>query len=289
MDELQRILTKGSPAYFNASSTQENFKAFAQYGNHSTIAKNSAKVMKTMNKETQHGYVIPFPDWVIPLCPNIHLTPNGILVKSGKKDRMIWDGSFLPFWWSICINMMQDPSKSPSIKFGTAFTRHLIRIWNVRITHPFKDILLWDDDVSGAYRIPKYNPAVAGAFAYSLLDYFFLPTGGTFGSNTSPQEYEPFAQARAFLAEHLSRDETLVLKHQKILSLVEFATSDNPDPSVFVQAKADDVHTGVYDTALGRDVNTPHNQFVEDTLMADIPCHTLTCMAASIEALFLVM
>ena len=125
---------------------------------------------------------------------------------------MIWDGSFIPFWWSTCINMMQDPSKSPEIHFGQAFNKHLVRIWNLRITHPYEDILLWDDDVSGAYRLPKYHPSVAGAFAFSLLDYFFLPTGGTFGSNTSPHEYESFARARAFLAKHLSRDETLILK-----------------------------------------------------------------------------
>ena len=75
--------------------------------------------------------------------------------------------------------------------------------------------------MSGAYRIPKYNPAVAGAFAFAIMQYFFLPTGGTFGSNTSPHEYKPFAQARAYLAEHLSRDETLVLKYKEIFSLVK--------------------------------------------------------------------
>ena len=185
--------------------------------------------------------------------------------------------------------MIQDPDKSPSINFGDAFMRHLIRIWNLRITHPYEDILIWDDDVSGAYRIPKYNPAIAGAFSYALLNYFFLPTGGTFGSSTSPQEYELFAQARAFLAEYLPRDQTLVLKHQDILSLVEFVKDDNPDPIVFVQAIADGIHKGVFDELLGRDVDTPHNPFVDDTLMADIRKHMPTCMAASIEALFQVM
>ena len=106
MDELKIIPTAGCPAYFNATSSQENFDVFHQYGKHSTITKNIAKVMKTMNKEVQHSFVIPFPDWVIPLCPNIHLTPNGILVKLGKNDRLIWHGSFLPCRWSVYINTM---------------------------------------------------------------------------------------------------------------------------------------------------------------------------------------
>ena len=125
--------------------------------------------------------------------------------------------------------MLQDPSKRPSIKFGKAFNNHLIRIWNLRITHPYENILLWDDDVPGAYRLPKYNAAAAGASAFALLNHFFLYTGGTFGSKTSPHEYEPFTQAIGFLAEHLSRDETLVPKHKIILSLVDVVV-DESDP-----------------------------------------------------------
>ena len=64
--------------------------------------------------------------------------------------------------------------------------------------HPL--ILIWDDDISGAYRLPEYNTTIAGAFTYALLNNFFLPTGGTFGYSTSPQDYDPFAQARDFVA-----------------------------------------------------------------------------------------
>ena len=289
MDEVQRIMTIGCPAYLNAESSQANFEAFAKYGNHTTITKNIAKVLKAINNETRHCYVIPFPRWIIPLCPNIHLTPQGLLIKPGKKDRMVWDGSHLPHWWSTCINMMQDRSRSPAIHFGTSFSKHLIRIWNLRITYPSQDIFLWDDDVSGAYRIPKYNPAVAGAFAYAIMSYFFLPTGGTFGSNTSPAEYEPLARARAFLASHLSRDTSLVTTHAKILDLVEFEVEENPLSVQYTQAIADDIHRGVFDPSQGRDVNTPHHPFVDDTLMADIRRHMPTAMAASIEALFLIL
>lgn len=85
MDELKRIVTVGCSTYFNASSTQEIFESFKQYGNHSTIIKNIAKDMKTLKKEVQHSAVIPFSAWVIPFCPNIYLTPNGLLIKAGKK------------------------------------------------------------------------------------------------------------------------------------------------------------------------------------------------------------
>ena len=130
---------------------------------------------------------------------------------------------------------------------------------------------------------------MAGFFAYAILHYFFLPTGGTFGSNTSLPEYEPLARARVFLASHLYRDTTLISKHGKLLDLVEFAITDDHSSIQFTQAMADNTHTGVFEPSLGRAVNTPHHPFVDYTLMDDIRCHIPTAMAASIEALFLIL
>ena len=62
MDELKRVISEGCPSYFNATSTQENFDCFAKYGNHSTITNDIKKVTKTLKKEVQHNYVIPFTD-----------------------------------------------------------------------------------------------------------------------------------------------------------------------------------------------------------------------------------
>ena len=163
-------MTIGCPAYFNAESSLDNFKAFLEYGNHSSITQHIATVAKTMTKEYRHCYVIPFPGWISRLCPHLHLTPQGILLKPGKNPRMIWDGSFLPFWWSKNINDLQRQDLSPEIVFGFALLRHLVRIYNVRISYPNRDTFIWDDDVAGAYRIPKYNPAVALAFASAIME-----------------------------------------------------------------------------------------------------------------------
>ena len=246
------------PAYLNAHSYQENFQAFAKYGNHTIMTKNIANVLNNIYNETKHYYTIPFSRWSILLCPNIHLTP--ILIKPGKKDRMIWDGSWLPFWWSVCINITQDQSRSPVIHFGTSFIKNSIRVWNLRIPPPpFLDILLWDDSISGVYMIPKYNPAVAGSLAYAIMNFCFLPIGGNFFSNTIPAEYDPLARARAFLAEHLTRDEPLVMKYAEIINLVKFDVEYDPSKVWYTQATPDTIHKVIYDPANGRDVNTPRN------------------------------
>ena len=53
---IKRSLTIGCPAHFNTESSDINFKAFLDYGNHSSIAQHIATVAKTMTKEYRHCY-----------------------------------------------------------------------------------------------------------------------------------------------------------------------------------------------------------------------------------------
>ena len=58
---------------------------------------------------------------------------------------------------------------------------------------------------------------------------------------------------------------------------------------VYTQATPYTIHKGVYDPAQGRDVNTPHNSFVDDTLISETRRRMPTTTAASIEALYVVL
>jgi len=84
MDELKGIITVGCPAYFNASSSQENFRAFAQYGNHSTIVKNIAKVMKTLTKKCSTVLSFPFLIGSFPFVQTF-ISPPMVCLLSLKK------------------------------------------------------------------------------------------------------------------------------------------------------------------------------------------------------------
>ena len=136
---------------------------------------------------------------------------------------------------------------------------------------------------------PKYKPSVAGAFAYIIIHFFFIPTRSTFGSNISPAEYEPLARARTFLAEHLPRDEPLVMKHADIINFVKFDVESDPSRVSYNQATPDTIHKDIYDYSKVRDVNTPRNPFVYDILIAETRRHMPTTMAASIDALYAVL
>ena len=170
--DLQRLFKTGSPNYMNATSTHKNFLDFFRYGNHSTIDSNIEKTLKTMNKEDRNQYLVSLPNWLARFIPNLHITPQGLVIKDGKNDRLVWDGSFIPHWSATCINMMLKHETEPEIIYGNSFQRHLEGIWNSRITHPQSDILLFDDDVKGAFRHCKYHPDIATAFSFIISSFF---------------------------------------------------------------------------------------------------------------------
>ena len=281
--DLERLFTLGAPNKLNASSSQQNFLEFFRYGNHSSIGRDKDKIAKAMNKEDRNQFVIPLPAWLARFIKNLHLTPQGLLTKPGKDDRLIWDGSFIPTWRSTSINMMLTHESEPRIVYGNTFTRHLESIWNLRISHPYSDILLFDDDVKGAFRHCKYHPDIATAFSFAVDQLLFIPLGGTFGSITSPANFEPIARARTHLAEFLSDRRDLLSKYEHIINKVQF--SEEPTVNTgFVQAVRDSTHKGVKN--LGK---TSYNMFVDDNLFAQTKENIKHAMAASIEALYIIL
>jgi len=286
-EELERVFKVGSPNKLVATSSRENFLTYWRYGNHSTLEKNMEKVRKVMNKEDRNCYLIPLPCWMTRFIPHLHVTPQGLIVKPGKNDRLVFDGSIKLNWNSHPVNSMTHVKYEPEVTFGQALPKHLIRIWNLRISYPEKDILLWDDDATGAFRQCKLHPDIAQVFSFIIEQLLFVPCGNTFGSNTSPANWEPVRRAREALAQKLFSDSSLIAKHKEYIARVMFC----PPPSasvVFTQAFPDSIHTGVRQ-ADGTPVNTPHNMYVDDNLIAEIPARMKQAMAASIEALFILM
>ena len=96
ISDVKYTILTGCPNKMNAFSSHTNFFEFKRYGNHTTIKKRLDQVMKTLNKEDRNQYFLLFPNWSVPFFKNIHLTPQGLLSKPDKNDRLIWDGSFQP-------------------------------------------------------------------------------------------------------------------------------------------------------------------------------------------------
>ena len=212
------------------------------------VQKNPDAINKAINKEDKNSYSLLFPIWLSRFIPSLFLTPEGIIIIMGKNHRIVYDPSTKLFFDSLTVNMMMDVEKSPPIVYGFAFLRHLEEIWNIRISYPTLNILLWDDDFTGAFRTPKYNPKIITALAYVLHQYLMIPAGGHFGCNNSAQEWEPIARARMALATFLDKRDGLVTKHADIIKHITFVLSPTPQ-FTYCTAKSDSSHKGVLDSS----------------------------------------
>ena len=107
--------------------------------------------------------------------------------------------------------------------------------------------------------------------------------GQTFGSLISPQNWEPFARTQTHLAASLSKRRDLLSKYQTLISQVTF--SPLPEPSLsFTPAVKDSQNHGISDAN-----STAYNMFVDDSLYVHIEPVIRHSMAASIEALYMVL
>ena len=290
LEYVQQRLTIGAPSLIKGHNPRTNFLQYYAYGNHTTITKNPALVAKALIKEDKHNFFLPFPSWMTRFFYHLHLSPEGLVIKPGKSDRLVFDATFKIHPTSLSLNTTWTHVKDePPIWYGSAFRRHLLRIWNLRISYPLEDILLWDDDVSGAFRLIKYNPEIASAFAAILNKTLCIPVGQNFGGNTSAQNWEGIAMAREYIAEHFSNPtfKNLIHKHKNLLSLIQFSKPPH-SKTKFISAKLDTKNKGVFRSD-GTPKNTPHNTFVDDNTIADVRGRMPQAMVASAEALFLLL
>ena len=289
---LDRIFSNGIPNYCNADSTEANFQAFYNYGNHSTVEADPAKAYKALLKDNKRGFTLLFDKRLLLFIIHSHVTPQGMvdLLSRFKNPRPIFDSSFRPEVWCLAINDWTTKLTEPELTFATAELLFMVWLYNLRLTYPFLDILLGDDDVSGAFRWLKYHPNLVALHASIMCGMGVLNTGGTFGDNTTPSNFDPVALARRLLAQYLwaidSPQNTAALAH---LPPLHFAPSPTPEEAqTFVQADPDSINTGVLNPDGSRQP-PPYNMHVDDNLYADIRPFMPRTIGASVAALFTVL
>ena len=127
-------------------TTRENDLLHLHEGNHKSIEENLDKVMSVMNKEETNEYIIPFDAWLAKFIPHSFFTPPHLLQKARKKDLLIYDATRKFTEASITLNEMTSTLTEPPVTFGDTKLRILNRVWNLRITYPSTDILIYAND-----------------------------------------------------------------------------------------------------------------------------------------------
>jgi hypothetical protein len=116
-------------------------KAFIiQKGNQATFKMNPEIVTKTTTKEEKHSHVLPVKLWVLHFSPCCRHTAQGMQIKPGKNQRVIFDVSTKGHPHEAVLNDMTTTEFEANITFGAAKLKLLKRIYNLRVSHPKRKI-----------------------------------------------------------------------------------------------------------------------------------------------------
>jgi hypothetical protein len=167
------------------------------------------------------------------------------------------------------------PDESPPVYYGTALTRFLIWIYNLRIENPVDEICSLADDITAAFCCLLYHPDMAVLWATVFQEFLVVPCGMIFGGKTSPSFYMIPGELQAHLASagDFGNASTALLE--------TFILSTPPTPrkaGQMTRATTDPVNPGA--ALLLRDPTRryAHCSFVNDTGIAQ----TRNCMVGAI-------
>ena len=287
-----RVTTIGCPNKMVAETTRENAMKYLRGGNNPSIKRRLEHVMTTMNKEERNNFVIPLPLWMARFVPHLFFTPQHLLEKEGKKARQIFDAKYRYDADSFSVNMFTSTSEGTELDcaFGDVLFKLLTRVWNLRITHPDRDIVLHANDIKSCFRNLKHHPDVMGAFSCILGDFLFLQCSLTFGSDFSPANWEVVRRIAEKLAESLFPDKSLRHKHRQYLDRLKWKKGMGNKHATLIPAVRDEFNQGVLD-AEGHPTNVPHFIYVDDDCYAVVydQDDIEQAVATSIEAIFILL
>ncbi|MGL5936272.1 MAG: hypothetical protein ACRCZI_11700, partial [Cetobacterium sp.] len=210
LSDVRRIFLHGIPASCRAVSNEKNFTAFYRYGNHSSVLAAPDEALGALVKDNKKGFtLLVFDHRVVLLMNHCHLTPQGLVDVDTpyKNPRPIFDCSFRPYPWCSAINDWTTPATEPPVTFAGAELSFMVWLYNLRITYPTEEIYIADDDVSGAFRLVRYHPNCMAMHTFIQGPYCVVNTGGSFGGNTTPANFQPYATARRQVAQHMWTDD----------------------------------------------------------------------------------
>jgi hypothetical protein len=240
------------------------------YNNHAPLHAALAEVRVKLGKEEAKCYHVALPRSVAYFIDGLFIAFMSWVIQKGK-GRIVVDPS-TPLDKTDRGNLNAHIPKpgiqgsldrNPRITYANAFVRHLIHLWNLRITNPRAEILQHTDDIEAAFHRIHYHPDLGICYAYVFEEFLIILVGMIFGSGDSPSWFGTTAEPRTHMG--ATRD------YSNIKLPVADSVQLPPPPTeteiaTFVQAVADTEHQGITPEFANR---FWHAMFVDDNAVAD--------------------
>jgi hypothetical protein len=220
-DRAVRIATEGVPLAGRFECQFASVRKRERHNNGSLASDVLAAVRKKFTKEEKLSYHILFPRFLWAFLPGLFLAlitwvpPKG---QPGDEGRMCGDPSTILVGGTPNDVILDDgaanaqlpdtgrpekpglPDENPPVYYGTARTRFLIWIYNLRIDNPVDEICLSADHITAAFCFLLYHPDMAVLWATVFQEFLVISCGIIFGGKNSPSFYMIPGELRAHLA-----------------------------------------------------------------------------------------
>jgi hypothetical protein len=110
-----------------------------------------------MNKEDRYSHLVPMDPLLCKLSPYLHHTMQSIVIKDGKNNRIVSDGSTVTQPTDLVMNQVTPVSQEAPVMFGHVKSQIYTDIYNTRINYPTATILLGLADVKACFRYPRIH------------------------------------------------------------------------------------------------------------------------------------
>jgi hypothetical protein len=144
-------LLDGCPTQLTFKEPSSNKLKFIFHGNSKSFVENPQLVQKTMNKEVRYSHLVPMDLLLCKLSPYLHHTMQSIVIKDGKNNHIVWDGSTVTQPTDIVMNQVTPVAQEAPVTFGHVKSQIYMDIYITRISYPTATILLGLADVKACF------------------------------------------------------------------------------------------------------------------------------------------
>jgi hypothetical protein len=132
---IKQILIDGCPAQLTFEEPSSKKLEFISHGNSKSFVENPQLVQKTMNKEDRYSHLVQMDPL---LCKSslylVRHTMQSIVIKDGKNDCIVWDGSTVTGPTDIVMNQVTPVAQEAPVMFGHVKSQIYADIYNMRIS-----------------------------------------------------------------------------------------------------------------------------------------------------------
>ncbi len=106
---------------------------------------------------------------------------QSIVIKNGKNNCIVWDGSTVTRSTDIVMNQVTPVAQEAPVTLGHVKSQIYMHIYNTRISYPTATIHLSLADVKVCFRYPRIHADLTGVFGFIADELYNLATAMVFG------------------------------------------------------------------------------------------------------------